>query len=95
MLKLFEKYDAILCPPCAYTALKHGATEREDLDSGFSYSEIFNYLGWPAAVVRCGTAGLSLPVGVQIVSSPWREDIVLAIAQELESALGGWQPPRI
>jgi amidase len=93
MLALFESCDAILCPPSAFTALEHGATQREDLDSGFSYSEVFNYLGWPAAVVRCGTTGGGLPVGVQIVSSPWREDIVLALARELETALGGWQAP--
>ena len=92
MLSLFERCDAILCPPCAFIALEHGATQREDLDSGFSYSEVFNYLGWPAAVVRCGTVG-RLPVGVQVVASPWREDIVLAVARKLETALGGWQPP--
>ena len=95
MLALFDRCDAILCPPCAFTALEHGATQREDMDSGFSYSEVFNYLGWPAAVVRCGTMGGTLPVGVQIISSPWREDIVLALARELEGALGGWQPPRL
>jgi amidase len=92
MLGFFDGCDAILCPPSAYTPLKHGATQREDLDSGFSYSEVFNYLGWPAAVVRCGTTESGLPVGVQIVSSPWREDIVLALARTLESALGGWRP---
>jgi amidase len=94
MLALFAKYDAILCPPSAFTAPEHGATQREDLDSGFSYSEVFNYLGWPAAVVRCGTTVHGLPVGVEIISSPWREDIVLAVAQELERTLGGWQPRR-
>jgi amidase len=95
MLGFFDGCDAILCPPSAYTPLKHGATQREDLDSGFSYSEVFNYLGWPAAVVRCGTTESGLPVGVQIVSSPWREDIVLALARTLESALGGWRPLRL
>jgi len=95
MLALFDRCDAILCPPCAYVAFEHGATQREDLDSGFSYSEVFNYLGWPAAVVRCGETDKGLPVGVQIVSRPWREDIVLALALELERAFGGWQPPSI
>jgi amidase len=94
-LALFEGCDALLCPPCGYTALEHGATMREDLDSGFSYSEVFNYLGWPSAVVRCGTTAGGLPVGVQIVAAPWREDIVLAVARVLETSLGGWQPPSI
>jgi len=95
MLALFERFDAILCPPCAFAAIEHGATFREDLDSAFSYSEVYNYLGWPAAVVRCGTTDEGLPVAAQVVSNLWREDIVLALARELEVGLGGWQPPSL
>jgi len=93
MLAVFSRCDVILCPPCAYLPLEHGATQRDDLDSGFSYSEVFNYLGWPAAVVRCGTAGPHLPVGVQIVASPWREDRVLRVALAVQRAFGGWLAP--
>ncbi|HLI83519.1 MAG TPA: hypothetical protein VKV17_06345 [Bryobacteraceae bacterium] len=49
---------------------------------------------WPAAVVRCGEAE-GLPVAVQVVAHPFREDIALAIAQRLEEAFGGWKPPSI
>lgn len=93
MLAVFDRCDVLLCPPCAYLPLEHGATQRDDLDSGFSYSEVFNYLGWPAAVVRCGTVGRHLPVGVQIVASPWREDRVLRVALALQTAFGGWRAP--
>ncbi len=93
MLAVFERFDALLCPPCAFPAFDHGATLREDLDSAFSYSEVYNYLGWPAAVVRCGTTDKGLPIGTQVVSKPWREDIVLALARDLEDALGGWRRP--
>ena len=34
-----------------------------------------------------------MPIGVQIVGRPWRDDVVLAVAQFLEDELGGWQPP--
>jgi amidase len=34
-----------------------------------------------------------LPVGVQAVARPWREDVALAVAGHLEAALGGYQPP--
>lgn len=93
MLSFFENYDAILCPACAFPAPSHGATLREDLDAAFSYSEVYNYVGWPAAVVRCGTSGEGLPIGVQIVARPWQEHIALAVAHRLESDLGGWNPP--
>ena len=93
MLSFFENYDAIVCPPCAFPAPLHGATLKEDLDAAFSYSEVYNYVGWPAVVVRCGTSVEGLPIGVQIVAPPWREDVALAIAHRLENELGGWHPP--
>jgi amidase/aspartyl-tRNA(Asn)/glutamyl-tRNA(Gln) amidotransferase subunit A len=31
-------------------------------------------------------ASLDLPVGVQIIAAPWREDLVLRVAQQLEAA---------
>jgi amidase len=30
---------------------------------------------------------------VQVVARLWRDDVALAVARELEQALGGWQPP--
>jgi len=44
-------------------------------------------------VVRGGTSSEGLPIGVQVVARPWREDVALAVAQVLEEALGGWQRP--
>jgi amidase len=43
--------------------------------------------------VRAGTSAEGLPVGVQLVAAPWREDIALALAQEIEKLMGGFQPP--
>jgi amidase len=36
-----------------------------------------------------------LPIGVQVVARPWREDVALAVVQQLETALGGWQKPSL
>ena len=36
-----------------------------------------------------------LPIGVQIVAAPWREDLCLAVAAYLESQSGGWKRPPI
>jgi len=43
--------------------------------------------------VRCGTSADSLPIGVQVVARPWREDVALATAYYLEMVFGGWQRP--
>jgi amidase len=36
-----------------------------------------------------------LPIGMQVVAHPWREDVALAVAERVEKVLGGWRPPPI
>jgi amidase len=91
LLAFFQGYDLILSPANAYPALLHG--EMLSKYPAFSYTMTYNLTGWPAAVVRAGTSPEGLPIGVQIVAPPWREDIVLAVAQQLETVLGGWERP--
>ena len=93
MLSFMEHYDVILCPPCARTAMPHGTTYDEDNLLAFSYTMTYNLTGWPGAVVRGGTSPEGLPIGVQAVARPWREDVALAVASHLEATLGGWQRP--
>lgn len=93
MLSFMEHYDLILCPPCASPAMPHGTTYTDENLPAFSYTMTYNLTGWPGAVVRCGTSPEGLPVGVQAVARPWREDVALAVASHLEAAHGGWQRP--
>jgi amidase len=91
MLAFMENWDAILCPVAAFAGMVHGSTY--DRLPAFSYTMTYNLTGWPGAVVRAGYAPSGLPVGVQVVARPWREDVTLAIAQVIEKTLGGFQPP--
>ena len=91
LLAFMESYDAILCPVCAFPGMVHGSTY--DRLEAFSYTMTYNLTGWPGAVVRAGALPSGLPIGVQIVARPWREDVALALAQSIENALGGYQPP--
>lgn len=91
MLSFMENYDLIICPVCAYPAMHHGTTF--EMFPAFSYTMTYNLTGWPAAVVRAGTSPEGLPIGVQVVARPWREDVALAAALHIEKVLGGWQPP--
>lgn len=95
MLQFLADFDAILCPPCAFVELPHGTSALADANAAFSYTFAYNMTGWPAAVVRAGTSSSGLPIGVQIIGRPWREDVVLALAGEVERRLGGFQPPPI
>ena len=95
MLSFLKNYDVILSPVNALPAVVHGTSFNPEVVPSFSYTIAHNLTGWPGAVVRGGTSTEGLPVGVQAVSRPWREDVALAVAQHLESALGGYQQPEL
>jgi amidase len=87
MQAFIGRYDAILCPVDAGPAREHGPVRTS------SYAYAYNLTGWPGTVVRAGTSAEGLPIGVQIVAGPWREDVALALAACVEEATGGWLPP--
>jgi amidase len=91
LLAFLSKFDVIVCPVCSFPGMIHGATY--DRLPAFSYTMTYNLTGWPAAVVRAGRTAEGLPIGVQIVARPWREDVALAVAAEIERSLGGYQRP--
>jgi amidase len=93
MISFIRQYDVIICPVLAFPAQNHGYILDKDKDLGFSYCFTYNLTGWPAAVVRAGATSDGLPIGVQVVAKPWREDVALAVARYIETTLGGWQPP--
>jgi Asp-tRNA(Asn)/Glu-tRNA(Gln) amidotransferase A subunit family amidase len=96
-----REYPILLCPAASIPAFHHG--ERSwNIDGqtvqyldAWSYTEWFNLLGTPAAVVPAGSSNDGLPIGVQIVARPWQEELVLAVAAELEAERGAWQAPDI
>ena len=93
MLRFMENHDVILCPVNVAPAMAHGTTLGRLPD--ISYTFQFNLTGWPGAVVRGGTSDDGLPIGIQVVARPWREDVALRVAHHLEGALGGWKRPPI
>jgi len=93
LLSFMEQFDVMVCPACSFPGMVHGSTY--DRLPAFSYTMTYNLTGWPAAVVRAGSSSNGLPIGVQIVARPWREDVALAVAAKIEEALGGYQRPRL
>lgn len=100
-LAQMRKYPILLCPPAAIPAFRHGERNWqidgktvEYLDA-WSYTEWFNLLGNPAAVVPVSHSKEGLPIGVQIVGRPWEEEQVLAVAAIIERECGAWRVPPI
>lgn len=85
MHRFTRDYDAILSPVCATPAVPHGASIEDRTFRGFSYTMTYNVLGWPAVAVPYGRSASGLPIGVQIACRPWREDLALALARQLEA----------
>ena len=83
-----EHHDVILTPAAAKPATPHGQD-----DGGIPYTLPYSLTGWPCVVVRAGTDPAGLPIGVQLVARPWRDDVALAAAYEIERTLGGWSAP--
>ena len=92
MLAFWQQHDVLVCPVNAKVALPHGGSWNPETFKAFSYTETYNAAGWPGAVVRGGTSPEGLPIGIQVVAPPWREDLALAVAKHLEGTLGGWKP---
>jgi amidase len=84
MLALLAGLDAIVGPVSAGPAVPHDTFDRATA----AYTQVFNLTGWPSTAVRAGTSPEGLPIGVQVVAHPWREDVSLALAGEIERALG-------
>jgi amidase len=95
MLRFFQSYDVILCPVCASPAVPHGQASVPSAFPMFSYTYTYNLTGWPGAVVRAGTSPEGLPIGVQIVARPGREDVALAVAKVVESSRPAFPRPAI
>jgi Asp-tRNA(Asn)/Glu-tRNA(Gln) amidotransferase A subunit family amidase len=100
--KIFRQmrdYPVLLCPVASIPAFRHGERAWQIdgksvpyLDA-WSYTEWFNLLGMPAVAVPTDKSSDGLPIGVQISTRPWQEELVLSIAEILEKECGGRRLP--
>ena len=93
MLTFADRFDLVLCPVFPSPARPHGGMHVPGEIEPTSFTTPANLTGWPAATVRAGTSAEGLPIGVQLVARPWRDDVALAAARCLERDLGGFRAP--
>lgn len=93
-LRFMQNYDVLVSPVNARPAQPHPEPGNHPFPPEYaSYTVLHNITGFPAGVVRGGTTADGLPIGVQIVGKPWREDVVLAVMAHIEKALGPFPGP--
>ena len=95
--RLLGEYDLLLCPTMQLVAPTIESWEAAWLHDGDNYphgtfvpsytcyTHMFNWLAFPAASVPCGFVD-GLPIGLQIVGLPGREDMILRVANAYQSA---------
>ncbi|HZV74111.1 MAG TPA: amidase [Conexibacter sp.] len=91
VLGFMAEHDVILCPVYPVPAPLHGGTagaemRAVELQDAISYTTPFSLVGAPCAVVPFGVSAEGLPIAVQVVARPWRDDVALAVAALLEAA---------
>ncbi len=98
MLAEMNQFPILLAPVCSIAAFKHedagwGESHAADYQRTMSYCQHYNLLGNPAAVVPAIRSSEGLPIGVQIIGRPYKENEVLAAAEILQAAFGWKEPP--
>jgi 1-carboxybiuret hydrolase len=89
VLQLFEEVDAILAPatPCTAPLIGqqtfiYGDVELPVRANLGLYTQPISFIGLPVVAVPVPLT--PLPIGVQIITPPWREDVALRLAHALE-----------
>ena len=59
----------------------------------YIYCGIINALGLPATQCPLGLDSQQLPLGIQCIAARGRDQLTLAVAQEIEEHMGGWVSP--
>jgi AtzE family amidohydrolase len=90
VLELFKEVDAILAPATPCTAPRIGqqtfvldGVELPVRANLGLYTQPISFVGLPVATVPVPLK--PLPIGVQIIAAPWREEVALRIAHTLET----------
>ncbi len=98
VLDLFKTCDAILAPATPCTAPKIGqqtftldGVELPVRPNMGIYTQPISFIGLPVVAVPVPLS--PLPIAVQIIAAPWREDVALRIAHALEQ-MGAVAAPR-
>jgi AtzE family amidohydrolase len=98
VLALFKDVDVILAPatPCAAPAIGQQTFVLDGVEMPVRpnigiYTQPISFIGLPVVAVPVPLK--PLPIAVQVIAAPWREDIALRVAQHLEN-MGAVVAPR-
>ena len=98
ILSQMRDVPILLSPVSSSTAFPHGEGtwrpgEKECYRDTMRFSQWLNLTGLPGASVPVAISAKGLPIGVQVIGRPHEEELVLAVAEQIENGRGPWQAP--
>ena len=94
-LDLFDEVDVVICPATSTSPFAHDQWSVSDIDD----EKMVTYMRWLAitylptmalasgVVLPCGLDDQQMPFGIQILSAPGRDRLVIEVAKALEDVL--------
>jgi Asp-tRNA(Asn)/Glu-tRNA(Gln) amidotransferase A subunit family amidase len=98
LLRQLREVPILLSAVSTAPAFKHGAGNYRSGDphnyrDTMRFSQWLNLAGFPGVSLPLGQSAEGLPINIQLIGRPHEEDLLLAVAEQLEEARGPWQPP--
>lgn len=94
VIRQFSAFDVILTPAMALTPRPVGWYDAEDGERNFQQQALYtpwtsfvNVAGLPAITLPVAQTDDGLPMGVQLIGRPGREDVLLSLGAQLERRL--------
>ena len=96
IIKQMRDVPILLSPVCAAPAFRHGEGNWQPV---FGYCDTMrhaqwlNLAGFPGVSMPMGYSAQGLPIGVQVIGRPNEDELVLEVADVLETARGKFKAP--
>jgi len=98
LLRQLRDVPILLSAVSTAPAFKHGAGNYRPGDphnyrDTMRFSQWLNLAGFPGLSLPMGQSPEGLPINIQLIGRPYEEELLLAVAAQLEEARGPWQSP--
>lgn len=103
LASFWTSFDVLVCPTMTRGAVPAGGDDagyhrpsQDGRKHGLDMTSIFNWVPWcPVISVPTGTSPEGLPLGVQVVAPPYRDDLALTVARAIERTYGVLRAPEV
>jgi len=98
LLRQLRDVPILLSAVSTAPAFKHGAGNYRpgnlhNYRDTMRFSQWLNLAGFPGLSLPMGQSPEGLPINIQLIARPYGEELLLAVAGQLEQARGAWQSP--